>query len=113
MNFLVVEFGDNDFGHYLREALRDIIDQCGGVDFCPITAKKYIIEYVVMRSKLNKILRGYDKEINDESTREYLSRMRVTFRDKLPTWDIEGQNFIDHDGGSVYYDINLDQVGSF
>lgn len=113
MNFLVVEFGDNDFGYYLREALEDLITEAGGVDFCPILAKRYIIEYVVAKSKLNKILRGYEDQINDDSTREYLSRIRVTFRDRLPTYDIEGKNQVDHDGGSVYYDTHLEKVFSF
>lgn len=109
MNFVVVEFGDNDFGHYLRDALRDLVDDAGGVDFCPTVAKNYIVEHMVRSINCGNILRGF--ELSDN--RAYLSRMRVTFRDKLPSYSPWEENPVDHDHGSAYYDVNLDQVHSF
>ena len=109
-NFLVVELCDNDFGHKLSKAVRDLVDDFGGVDFCPILAKKYIVESVVAQCKLHDIVQGNE----GHDVREYLERgIRVTFRDKLPTYDMEGAMPKDDDGGSVYYDINLDMVFQF
>jgi hypothetical protein len=111
INFVVVELCDNDYGRHLRDGLRKLIDESGGVDFCPVIARKYMVEYIVAMSALKHILNGDD--YNSEGLRNYLQKLRVTFRDKLPTYDIEGERVVDHDGGSVYYNVNLDQVHSF
>lgn len=106
MNFVVVEFGDNDFGTDLLFALRNLIDDAGGVDFCPTIAKEYITEHVVSAKRRRNILKGWPQS----DCREYLSSMHVTFRDKLPTTTPDGDNTVCSDGGSVYYDVNLDKV---
>jgi len=79
------------------------------MDFCPIMAKRYLIEYIVMSHKLRYILDNIEDNHDDIKLREYLSRLAVTFRDRLPTITPDGP-MIDHDGGSAYYDVNLDKV---
>jgi len=111
-NFIVAELCDNDFGYDLCQALRSLMDDAGGVDFCPHVAKAYIVEHMLSAYKRKLILKGTSGYSSPEYIEEYFNRMKVTFRDKLPTYDIEGKYQIDHDGGSAYYDINLDKVYS-
>lgn len=110
INFIVVELCDNDFGHDLRAALRELMDTAGGIDFCPNVAKDYIVEYMLSAYKKKIILRGQNGYSSVERIEKWFSRIRVTFRDKLPTYDLEGEYPIDHDSGSAYYDVNLDEV---
>lgn len=110
INFVVVELCDNDFGHDLYEGLRSLVDEACGIDFCPFIAKEYIVEYVVSAHKRKTILRGKEGYSDPDSIKNYIERIRVTFREKLPTYDIAGEYPIDHEMGSVYYDVNLDEV---
>jgi hypothetical protein len=114
INFVLVLLCDNDFATYLRNALRDLIDECGGVDFCPVLAHRYIVEHIVSANLRQRILDGTlspdrkTMELERTGLYGYLSRIRIECTDKLPT-EYDGQA-IDHDSGSVYYDVNLNDI---
>ena len=110
INFIVAELCDNDFGYDLREAIRQLMDDAGGIDFCPHVAKEYIVEYIVSAHVRKTILRGQKGYSKAEHIRDYMNKIRVTFRDKLPTYDINGEHTINHEGGSAYYDVHRDEV---
>lgn len=105
INFVIVELCDNDFGSMLKDALRDLLDN-SALAICPIIAKRYIIEYLIGRIKLRDILDN--KETNEIHYRNYFSRIRVRFENNLNKNPLP-----DHDGGSVYYDVNMDMVFTF
>lgn len=112
INFVVVRLGDNDFGWRLGEALRDLVDEVGGIGFCPELAKAYIVNHVAASSYRTHLLRGGSTEYL-KGLKAYLQSVRVEFRERLPTDDPEGNIPLDDDdGGSVYYDVNLDKVSS-
>lgn len=106
--FIVVELCDNDFGCDLKNALSDLIDESGEIGFCPIVAKRYLIEHIVSQNSLRSILRqeGFDAD----HLRKYLNKIRVTFRDSLPTYQPFSKDVVDHDNGSAYYDSRLKKV---
>ena len=109
-NFIVVRLGDNDFGNKMEQALLDLINE-HGLNFCPVIAKRYIIEYIIGRITLKEIASGVDPDEHRlQSFRDYLNKMTVTFNKKLPTYTPDGEQTIDDDGGSVYYDVNLGKV---
>ena len=113
INFVVVELCDNDFGTELKNALRDLIDDCGGVDFCPFIAKAYIINHIASAQYRHDLVTGFVGSNNQTvDLEQYLKKLRVTFRDKLPTYTPNGNDTINADGGSVYYDVNLDKIFS-
>ncbi len=112
INFIVAQLGDNDFGHILKDGLLDLIEQAGGnITFCPILAKKYLIEYIIARRHLRNILVGGYDDLNE--LRRYLSRLRVSFCKSLPTYTPYDTKIVDDDGGSAYFDVNLKQCNTF
>jgi hypothetical protein len=118
MNFIVVELCDNDFGWKIQEALLELVDKSPDLNFCPEIAKRYIIEYILCDYRKDMILNErhysdnqFEKRISE--LKDYLSKIRVTFRDKLPTYTPEeNSEVINHDGGSAYYDVNLKKAFS-
>lgn len=115
INFIVVILADNDFGMLLQEALSDLMEEAGGAAFCPIVAKRFIVEHVVSASVRRRILCSLETEweINQyrKNIENYLtSGVTVTFEKKLPTYDPEGEQPLDHEYGSVYYDMNVHEV---
>lgn len=115
VNFIVVLLCDNDFSCDLKHGLHSLVD-AKGIDFCPIIARRFMIEYLVSASIRRRILscdilneEGLD--VYRKTMTKYFNRLSVERRQKLPT--NEDGSPIDHDGGSVYYDVNLDEFFFF
>jgi hypothetical protein len=84
--FVLVDFGDNDFGHPIHEGLKEVYTE-GLHEMCPTIIKQYIIAHVVGYS----LKRHAEHRINKESmfkemasTYDWLSRLRVTVEDHKP-----------------------------
>ena len=112
-NFIVVSLCDNDFSHHLETALQHIIE--GGFNFCPIVMKTALVELVTTFSFVNHLrIDDVTKARADaHNTRAYLyGAMRVEFSKDLPRYEPNGK-YVDHDGGSIYYNVNLNAFGRF
>lgn len=101
--YLVVELGDNDFGHTIARALKEgVMEYAYHEKFCPLLWKKFIIAYVLGDRLKHEYYLVSEEEILNigrlQHLEEYLqSRMRVLFEDKIPKGD--------HDGGNACIDI--------
>ncbi len=102
MNFLVLSLCDNDYGYDLLKAIEYAKEQ-SLYDFAGEDVrwwKEYVIRFVEM-SKLLIHPPSWDTSLS----RPYLEeRLSVYFSQKWPTYD--GVTPIDHDGGSLVFDLN-------
>lgn len=105
-NFIVVRLCDNDFGHLIKQALEEGVEEFGlDQKGCPIMWKKFIIIWISSYLKKRRVL-WLDPDPEDDSTERYLeSQMKVTFDRNAPKDD--------HDGGSACYDMNLKTAWTF
>lgn len=113
-NFLIVELCDNDFSNAMRHALEELTTYWTDniQNYCPFAIKEYMIASMTAYMEKSYILR--DRGTFDrEQYVKWFKGMRVTFRQKMPTYDIEGTMEKDDDGGSVGYDINTKQIFQF
>ncbi len=102
MNFLVLDLCDNDYGYHLLRAVEYAKEQ----EFYEYAGedvrwwKQYIVEFVLM----SQLLRHPPKE-GENYSRKYLEEgLDVYFSQHWPTYD--GVKPLDHDGGSVVFDLN-------
>lgn len=100
-NFIVVEFGDNDFGNQIKDALVEGVEYWGlDKKACPIIWKQFIIEYLTSYGIKRRIVDG--REMDESHMRylneKYFQRMRVKFEINAPTDDF--------DGGSAAYNMH-------
>jgi len=109
-NFLVVRFGDTDFGHDLREGVFDLKQRVGDFqNLCPTAIKQFMIAYLEFCQKAKIILKGggYSDCVG------YFDTMRVTFEEKFPSYDPYDTERVDDQGGSVYVDLNTGVIDWF
>lgn len=112
-NFIVANLGDNDFGYILKDGLVSYMsDKLRNLPVNDFQCKHYLIGFVVGKVILKNAMFKSDSNESSidmskvESLQEYLQNsLSVEITDKLPT--------IDHDGGSAYYDLNLDVAYTF
>lgn len=104
-NFIVVEFCDNDFAHDLREGFQKLVDSSEEIKFCPATAKKFLVAYVANAYRLRHILDGRSHQFG--RYRKYLSDIRVTFCDKIPTYEPWGEG---EQIECLYYDMHTKRI---
>lgn len=124
-NFLVVELGDNDFRYQIVSALEELKNywaEQGNIQYyCPQSIKNYIIAWLVSYDWKQRALNGDWKDKNsasyvgpDISSIKYFQHLRVTFREKLPTYDPYDETTVkDDDGGSAAMDLHTGYVFSF
>jgi hypothetical protein len=124
-NFLVVDFGDNDFGHIIADGLRELNEYWTNnvQNYCPFAIKCFLIAHVVSYNwKKNCLWLDLDtpdtKELTvlpDQNVLNWLKEMQVTFRYKMPTYELDGypEQYIDHDGGSAAMDLHTKTVFTF
>ena len=125
-NFLVVELGDNDFSYRMQSALEELRDYWaseGNIQHhCAYSIKNFIVAHVVSYDWKKRCLEGDWREHAapgevrfDESLIIYMQDIRVTFREKMPTYTPyeDDQTLIDHGGGSVAMDLNTGYVFQF
>lgn len=114
-NFIVVFLGDNDFSHDLGKGLRKFVD-LKGLNFNTAIARRFLIEYLVSESMQRRILscdiiHEENLDVYRNTMTKYFNRLSVECRQKLPTYGDDSP--VDHDSGSVYYDVNLDEIFFF
>jgi hypothetical protein len=124
-NFLVVEFGDNDYGHVIAKGIEELSSHWteNVRQLCPHAIKCFLVAYVVScQWKKDCLWLGEETSDADSlmvlpnpNTLDWLKMMRVTFRDKMPTYEPEGypEQLIDHDGGSAAMDLNTNYIFTF
>lgn len=102
-SLLIVEFGDNDFGHAIRDGLDSLYEDVENVyNHSTDAIKEYLTAHVLCRFRKQYALWGL--YLDEVSNKKYLSDMRVTFCRKLPTYEPEGE-LVDHNGGSAGIDL--------
>jgi len=109
-NFLIIQFGDNDFGHSLMEGVKDLKARVGDFQtLCPVAIKRFMVAYLEFCQKAKMILKGggYRDCVG------YFDTMRVTFEETFPSYDPYEANPIDDMGGSVYVDLNTGAIDWF
>ena len=109
-NFLIIRFGDNDFGHDLMEGVKDLERRV--IDFqtlCPVAIKQFMVAYMEFCQKAKIILKGggYSDCVG------YFDTMRVAFEENFPTDHPESTERVDDMGGSVYVDLNTGHISWF
>ena len=113
-NFICVMLGDNDFTSAMYQGMYALKEKTDLKSLCPFAVKLFMIESIVHYHKIRGILNGDLMTDEDEiSLRKYIASMRVLFNEKFPTIDIEGTMPADHDGGSIYIDVNTGFISSF
>jgi hypothetical protein len=112
-NFIVARFGDNDFGHTIKEALIEGVDYWGlDTKACPIIWKRFILAYLTGYMMKRRAVDPVG-EVSDDTAfwkslpinNNYFQKLRVTFDVVAPTDD--------HDGGSAAYDLNRKYAWTF
>ena len=115
-NFLIVEFGDNDFGWHIADALKELATYWTDnvQNYCPFAIKRYIIASVSSHYWKQHALDGAENW-QDFSIPSYLLDMRVTFRQHMPTWTHypDDAAIIDHDGGSAGLNLHTKETFTF
>lgn len=102
-SLLVVEFGDNDFGHYIKDALENLyLDTENIYNHSTDSIKRYIIAHIIGCCSKKHAL--WKSDFDENSTKKYLEKIRVSFKRELPRYEPNGE-FVDDDGGSAA--INL------
>ena len=113
-NFIFVILGDNDFISGMYDGMFKLKEMTDLKSLCPFTVKHFMIECMIHHQKIRDILRGDTMTIEEEnSLRDYFSKIRVLFNEKFPTYDIEGNEPCDYDGGAIYVDVNTGFIQSF
>lgn len=113
-NYIFVILGDNDFTNAMHYGTRKLKEMTDLKSLCPFTVKHFMIECMIHHHKLGDILRGKPMTMEEEvSLRNYFSKIRVLFNEKFPTYDIEGDEPCDYDGGAIYIDVNTGFIQSF
>lgn len=110
-SLLVVEFGDNDFGHYIKDALESLyLDTENIYNHSTDSIKKYIIAHII--GCCGKKYALWASNFDEISTKKYLEKIKVSFRRELPKNEPDGK-FVDHDGGSAAINLATGQVFNF
>lgn len=108
-NFLIIRFGDNDFGHDFMEGVKDLKNRIKNFqNLCPVAIKRFMVAYLEFCQKADRILCG-----NREASAGYFDTMRVTFEENFPTDHPESTERVDDMGGSVYVDLNTGYINWF
>ena len=114
-NFLVADLGDNDYGHYLLEALIDYTLTVKHVhDHSVDIIKSYLIEHVIFQRITRSLLTNHGAFPPDKEsyTRDYLVKhLKVYWSEKFPTYD--GVHPMDQDGGSVIHNVWTKETYTF
>lgn len=116
-NFLIVEFGDNDFGYQIAEALKELATYWTNNNvqyYCPYAIKRFLIVAVSSYYWKKNALEGAE-DWQDFSISKWLSGMRVTFRQHMPTYTHypDDTAVIDHDGGSAGLNLHTGETFTF
>lgn len=105
LNFIVLELCDNDFGSRLRSTLELFSEDVFKGVYCPITLKKAVIQHIIglsMQESASFNKKGDIDWARFQHTEQYLiEKLRVTFEEIKPDKD--------HEGGSAYFDVSLNQ----
>lgn len=102
-SLLIVEFGDNDFGYDIKDALDSLHADTENIyNHSTDAIKEYIIAHVIGKNRKRAALRK--DSFVESDFQKYLNDIQVTFRRTLPRNEPDG-DFIDHDGGSAGIDL--------
>lgn len=110
-NFIVARFGDNDFGHKIKDALIEGVDYWGlDTKACPIIWKRFILAYLTGYALKRRAVNPSAEEdttfaSNLPINNNYFQKLCVTFDTVAPTED--------HDGGSAAYDLHRKYAWTF
>ena len=104
-NFIVARFGDNTYGHSIKEALIEGVNYWGlDKRACPIIWKQFIIAHLV-GCDLKKRAIGTFYTVTEFGQNDYYQKLKVTLDINPPTED--------HDGGSAAYDLHRKYAWTF
>lgn len=99
-NFIIVRYGDADFGHHAELAMQSFILDGYEYYLCPHAVKKYFIASMVGRALIKNVFEQKSiAQVVEEYEVIFERLIRVTFEKKLPDYVYQG--------GYIIFDINL------